>query len=93
MEYPHEAAGLILSNDLVVSLRNHAEHPEDTFSITREDIVAAIPDGIDVSDAVLWHSHPSGGIGPSRIDMQQKTAFPYHLVLALVDGEIIPTWY
>jgi len=47
----------------------------------------------DPQDVTLWHSHPSGGVGPSRIDMQQKIPMANHLVLALVEGEVIPTWY
>ena len=95
---PNETGG-ILHGDKVYIVLNRATEPKDNFLFTREDIVAAVKQS-GCSDAdllegrvALWHSHPGGGVGPSRIDMRQKTPLPYHLVVAIVDGDIIPTWY
>jgi proteasome lid subunit RPN8/RPN11 len=90
---PNEAAGIILTDGTVVEMSNHSNSPHNTFELNLADITSAIEKETDTSNLILWHSHPSGGIGPSRIDLRQKTAFPYHLVLSLVEGEIIPTWY
>jgi proteasome lid subunit RPN8/RPN11 len=89
---PLEAAGLILSDDRVVELPNHAGL-EGQFAIYRADIVKLLENEFDSSDIVIWHSHPGGGIGPSRTDMKNKTLFPYHLVLALHQGDFIESWY
>lgn len=90
---PGEAVGLILSDDRIIELPNRAESPEAQFVTSRDDIIAALDDELQLEDVVFWHSHPGGGIGPSRIDMQQRTLFHNHLVVALVDGDIIPAWY
>lgn len=92
---PHEAVGLIFPDGWVISLTNHADD-DSSFSVSRTEMLEVItkywPSG-DPTDVVLWHSHPGGGIGPSRYDMQQRTPLLNHLVLSLVDGDLIPTWY
>jgi proteasome lid subunit RPN8/RPN11 len=91
---PYEAVGLILPDRRVVSLPNLAEG-DSTFRVSKADIIAAL-EGVErqyLDEVVLWHSHPSGGIGPSTTDLQQKTQFTYHLVVSIVDGDIVPTWY
>jgi len=90
---PFEAVGLILSNGDVLELTNLADEPSSQFKVSRDEILLLIQQEPDASVTIFWHSHPNGGIGPSRIDMRQKTPFTYHLVITLVDGEIIPTWY
>lgn len=88
---PLEAGGLIVG-DRVIEITNHAVK-EDSFEFHREEIIEALKGVEDIESVAIWHSHPKGGIGPSRIDMQQKTSFTYHLVVALVNDELIPTWY
>lgn len=90
---PNEAVGLILSDGSVVELVNHSPHPAANFEIRREDLVYHLMREEDPSKVSLWHSHPSGGIGPSRVDIQNRTPFASHLVVSLVDGVIVPTWY
>lgn len=90
---PFEAAGLIFPTGEVKELRNRAEDPRSNFLFYKEDLVVALDGVEDVSEVIVWHSHPGGGIGPSLIDMRQKTPFPYHLVLTIVDNDIVPTWY
>lgn len=92
---PNEAAGVIMGTR-VVELENHAEDPTTAFQIHKDDLVKKLgmkPPGLGVEEIIIWHSHPGGGIGPSRIDLQNKTGFKYHLVLTLLDGEMVPTWY
>jgi len=89
---PHEAVGLILSNNEVIELPNHSSEANAQFEVHREDIVEALS-GKDLLDIVFWHSHPSGGIGPSRVDIQQRTPFPHHLVIAIDQGAIVSSWY
>ncbi len=90
---PREAVGLILSDDRVVELTNYSDNADTHFEVHKSDILVALKDELDSSAVIFWHSHPGGGIGPSRTDMRQKIAFQYHLVLTLIDGEIVPTWY
>lgn len=90
---PFEAAGLILPDGEVKILRNRAEDPRSNFLFYKEDLTHALEGVEDVSEIIVWHSHPGGGIGPSMIDIRQKTPFRYHLVLTIVNNDIVPTWY
>lgn len=90
---PREAVGLILSDGTVVSLPNHSENPTCSFEVRKSDLATQLGVERHLEEVVLWHSHPSGGVGPSRTDMAQKTPLKYHLVISLVDGDIVPSWY
>ena len=90
---PLEAVGLILSTGLVVELKNYSTTPEKTYEVRRSDIMVALEGEVDQTQVVFWHSHPGGGIGPSRIDLQNKTPFHSHLVVSLVDGDMVSSWY
>lgn len=90
-----ETCGLLLEDGRVLTLPNHSEHPDSNFVVTKLDILNALTEHNvnTMANITFWHSHPAGGVGPSRTDLQQKMPFPYHLVLAIVDGDIVPTWY
>lgn len=93
---PEEACGLILDDGSVIELENLSDSPENSFRISREEIVSVLFEldrPVSLPDVTLWHSHPNGGVGPSRVDMQQKTLFPQHLVLAVSGETLVPTWY
>lgn len=90
---PHEAVGLIIGDRQVVELTNWSKSPNDSFEIHKADIVTALTQDFDITTLTIWHSHPSGGVGPSRIDMQQKVPNVAHLVITLVDGELVYSWY
>ena len=92
---PREIGGIIIDGRDIVVLNNYADL-DSAFAfhlVELREAVRGIP-VTQVADRVaLWHSHPGGGVGPSREDMQNKTPLKYHLVLALVDGDLVPTWY
>lgn len=92
---PHEAVGLLIDERIVIPLRNHSSHPENTFELLKVDIVNALraSDLPETYDLAIWHSHPSGGVGPSRTDLRNRVNGVRHLVVSLVDGELVPTWY
>lgn len=92
---PLEAVGLILSDDRIIELPNRAERPEELFVASRNDIIEAIEHerNIHLEEVVLFHSHPGGGVGPSRLDMRNKTPFRYHLVVTIIDNDVVYTWY
>lgn len=96
-EAPFEAVGLIYQEQ-VYPLVNHARNLEAMFEIhlaELRDIVTAL--GVPLKtvneDVVLWHSHPGGGIGPSSYDITHRTPLKNHLVLTLVDDDLVATWY
>lgn len=95
---PNEVGGLIIDGERVHILQNRAANPSDTFEFQLEDLKLALEiQGVPVTEIIdrvtLWHSHPAGGVGPSRTDMRQKTPLAMHLVVALVEEDIVPTWY
>lgn len=91
---PHEAVGLLDGNGKVYPLPNH-HGAESAFEIHKADLLSVIEENphVVLTELTLWHSHPAGGVGPSRVDLQNKTPFKYHLVVSLIDGDITPTWY
>lgn len=95
--YPNEAVGLLFPDERIVSLTNIAEDPHSNFSVAKEELVKALQYAEEndwhIDEVVLWHSHPSGGVGPSRVDFQQRTPLKHHLVVTLTDEDFIPTWY
>lgn len=90
---PEEAVGLIRFTGEVVELVNVSRTPQETFEVHKAQVVAALEDDPDALRATLWHSHPGGVVGPSQVDIRSKTPFAYHLVVSLIDGDIVPTWY
>lgn len=95
---PAEACGIITPDSRVVELPNsHPTSPEDAFVITTEDLIDAIydyvdrtntdPETLDRSQFVVWHTHPSGLIGPSRGDLRAKIEGFRYLVVTLPGGE------
>lgn len=95
---PHEVVGVIYKGH-AYTLENRSDQPEDSFNVSLMELRKLIEnlrvtwDSLAAGDVAFWHSHPSGGIGPSRMDMRERTPLKYHLVVALVDGDIVPTWY
>lgn len=92
---PNEATGLLFADGRVVELPNHSASPHNSFEMHREDIIAQLDDEMMYLGVTLWHSHPGGGVGPSSIDMRQKQKYTFfqYLVVSLVDGELVSTWY
>lgn len=98
---PREAVGIMIAHRLF-ELPNLAEGI-DEFRVEKASIVSLFErddvnwlmqqHGLTYDDVVLWHSHPSGGVGPSTTDLRSKTPFKYHLVVSLVNGEAVFTWY
>lgn len=91
---PHEACGLILPDGSVVEVPNTSSEPHDNFVMTAQDMVNTMQHymetrGIDFvprQDVIIWHTHPSGFLGPSELDMRHKVPGCRHLVVALPEG-------
>ncbi|MEG2887203.1 MAG: Mov34/MPN/PAD-1 family protein [Aurantimicrobium sp.] len=97
---PRETGGVIIDGREAVELNNYAELDSafEFHLVELREVINAYgmkhADGAEISErVVLWHSHPSGTVGPSREDMRNKTPLKYHLVIAFVDGNLVPTWY
>jgi proteasome lid subunit RPN8/RPN11 len=92
---PYEAVGLLTADDRIIELPNRSSDPLSNFEIYKVDILSAITrEEIEGSEGLtLWHSHPSGGVGPSGVDMRQKIPYFDHLVVTLTDTDAVFTWY
>lgn len=100
---PAEAVGILLPEPYrgtwIKELPNRSSRPHDGFMFTRDDLALALEDWFEEASAenvarlTLWHTHPSGGIGPSRIDMRNRLQHMRHLVVTITDEGPVPTWY
>lgn len=88
-----EVVGIITADGRVVELPNLSPHPSANFQVSKADLLKALAGESDLSNLVFWHSHPGGGIGPSRTDMQQKIPYLQHLVVSIVNDDIVYTFY
>jgi proteasome lid subunit RPN8/RPN11 len=83
----------------VIVVPNRAEEPHTSFRMLGSDLRFALEKWFKEADTALWrevifwHTHPGGGIGPSRTDMQNKPPSGYSLVVSLTPEGPIPTLY
>lgn len=103
--WPNEACGILIPTPIksksVYELPNRSKTPADAFELWGTDIMLQLetftddntPDW-DVSDLTIWHTHPSGGVGPSPADMTTKPEVFTHLVVTLMKGSPpVATWF
>jgi proteasome lid subunit RPN8/RPN11 len=98
---PEEACGIILpetnANPRVIELKNHCDNTHNGFLIRSSDLRAALGDWIYTTsmseELTIWHTHPGGGVGPSRMDMQNKVNGLNHLVVTLTAMGPVASWY
>lgn len=91
---PQEAVGFIWRRpgqaEAVIPLRNESEDPENSYAIDVRAAARAFTDftGHDIvdvaeDDLLLWHSHPSGFVGPSQGDLAEKLPGLRYMVVVL----------
>ena len=96
-EDPHEAGGVITPDLTVILLPNRSESPTNSYVISDEDLVNEIdqwldrnpninPEDLTRAHFIIWHTHPNGGVGPSRRDMKCKAEGFQYMVVAMPDG-------
>jgi proteasome lid subunit RPN8/RPN11 len=100
---PNEACGVLLdtawrkpngSPSWVKELPNRSMDGAGTYRVDAEDIRMVLEGLEEVEDVAIWHTHPSGHIGPSRGDMQNRPEPGiYMVVISLTDDGPIATWF
>lgn len=100
---PNEACGIIIPTPWrgrqIFEMPNRSMHPRDSFQFTTDDLYIELKGWVEATDhdvwndIVIWHTHPAGGVGPSRQDMRSKIPKVGHLVVALTENGAVPTWY
>lgn len=99
---PAEACGVLLPKAWrgrqVWEMPNRSMEPQTSFAFKSSDIMVELEGWVannpeDWDNIVIWHTHPRGGIGPSREDMRGKLPKVGHLVVSLTESGPVPTWY
>lgn len=90
--YPREACGVVMPPNLVCELQNKARNPRKGYEIDTEELVQVLADNmgsvsLERKDILLWHTHPSGTVGPSKGDMESRIDGFRYLVVAMPSGE------
>jgi proteasome lid subunit RPN8/RPN11 len=105
---PREAVGLLWEAPAQpagwVPLRNTSFEPESSYAVnvgelmdefqlaTGRDIISSMND--EGFMLTLWHSHPSGQVGPSRGDLREKHDGLTYMVIAVdEDGGLRATLF
>lgn len=76
-------------NRQVIELPNRSLNPRDSYEIRGTDIVQELSEwfeSVEPSDdpgLVIWHTHPSGNVGPSRGDLDHKLETFTYLVVSI----------
>ena len=102
--HPSEACGILLpepwKNRWVYELPNRSLTPQSSFAFLAEDVRLTLSGWFEErttppveGELTIWHTHPGGGIGPSRKDMQMKVPGARFLVVAMTPEGAVPTWY
>lgn len=95
---PIEACGILLSTPhkgrWLVEMPNRADDAQHSYMFTVSDLKIGLFDiETDFDKLTVFHTHPGGNIGPSRVDIRAKISAFRYLVVALTDEGPIPTWY
>jgi proteasome lid subunit RPN8/RPN11 len=104
---PGEACGILLPyprnsrpESQVVELPNRHKDFNQAYMVQGEDIAIEIGDWLaeasseDTARLSVWHTHPGGGVGPSRGDLRSKVPNVAYLVVSLnSDGSFTPCWF
>lgn len=85
------------NNSTVLELPNRSLEPH-TYRMNMSDMRIELEDWIldqppEYRGMIIWHTHPDGGIGPSREDMQAKPPKATFLVVALTPEGPIPALF
>lgn len=90
---PNEACGIVMYPNLVIELPNVAGNPRQAYEIDNEDLVKTLAqrimtiDTIEREDILIWHTHPSGLVGPSQGDLDARVEGFRYLVVAMPRGK------
>lgn len=95
LESPREACGVIIpdlgapADSWVHKMINRSETPEFAYSIDPATVRALVTDAKAWEDVLVWHTHPSGLVGPSKPDMEARIPGLRYLVVTLPRGEAV----
>jgi proteasome lid subunit RPN8/RPN11 len=92
---PNEACGVVIpdlnipASEWVRELNNRSPDPLNSYQIDPKTVAAILLDPEVWEDVLIWHTHPSGHVGPSRDDMRRRDPRLKYLVVSLPRGEAV----
>lgn len=94
---PNEICGILVNTpqgQILRQLTNQAEDPTTGYYLDNQELVQELTGivhaqeiTLEKNDVVVWHTHPSGFIGPSDRDLSTRNLGLTYLVVALPNGE------
>jgi proteasome lid subunit RPN8/RPN11 len=99
---PREAVGLLWEPAgcpaVHIPLTNTSDDPERSYAVSVEEIALSFlrTTGRTITGAVdltLWHSHPSGQVGPSRGDMRERAEGLRYMVVTVDHDDLTATLF
>lgn len=100
---PAEACGLLTDTPRlladgrrthVIELPNRTLYTSGQYVIDAADVRLAMEDHEEVGEMAVWHTHPSGHVGPSQGDADNRPALDIQLfVVALTPDGPVATWF
>jgi len=98
-ENPYEACGVIVPKveeaplSWVKKMLNRADNPFNSYKLDPATITQLVEDlGSDDpawANVIVWHTHPSGSVGPSQGDMEYRVEGLKYLVVSVPRGEAV----
>lgn len=93
-----EVCGVVLPDCQVVALPNTATTDRTrAYVIQMDDLLDTLTEwadrqgicaaDLDIEDVIIWHTHPSGNVGPSPGDLDSKVEGLRYLVVTIPSGE------
>src|SRR5215471_12127957 len=85
---PNEACGVVIPNldyppdQWVQELMNRSPDPLNNYVIDPATVAGLLVNPDVWEDVLIWHTHPSGHVGPSQNDMRQRDPRLKYLVVA-----------
>lgn len=88
---PEEACGVLVNETggvRVVQLQNRAEDRTSSYVIDRETLRTLALKPKTWAHVAVWHTHPSGLVGPSEGDLKHKIEGIHYVVVTIPGGDI-----
>jgi len=95
LRLPNEACGVIIpdldvpADQWVHELKNRSTDPTNSFKIDPSTVTQLLVNPDHWEDVLIWHTHPSGHVGPSKQDLQHRHPKLKYLVVSLPNGEAV----
>lgn len=98
-EAPLEACGLLIGHEtlagtlIALKLRNISPSPRDSWRIDTAWVMHHLFPRMTRAEfydqVMVWHTHPGGTLGPSRMDLETMKTGVHYCVVTVPTGEVV----